>query len=210
MYKMKSPTNTPLEQLSTIKQMMEQSSRFVSLSGWSGIIAGSIALAGSYAANIVLHAASSKQDVIQQLWLIGGLVFIIAFTASFLFTYRASQKRGIPIWGHAAKRLLWNTFLPIMIGGFVILKLVDLEMYSLVAAVSLLFYGLGLVNGSKFTLGEVRFLGYGQLLLGLFDLAVPGYSLWCWAIGFGVLHIIYGILMWLRYDRLSTSQTNVA
>ncbi len=207
---MESSSNTPLEQLSAIKQMMEQSSRFVSLSGWSGIVAGSLALAGAYVANLVLHSASYKQDMIHQLWLIGGLVFVAAFTASFLFTYRTSQKRGIPIWGHAAKRLLWNTFLPIAIGGIFILKLVDLEMYSLVAAVSLLFYGLGLVNGSKFTLGEVRFLGYGELLLGLFDLAVPGYSLWCWAIGFGVLHIIYGIIMWSRYDRVSPAQINAA
>ena len=204
---MDSSTNTPLEQLTAIKRMMEQSSRFVSLSGWSGIFAGSIALIGSYVAYTVLHSSSSPETMVTQLWLIAGLVFITAFTASFLFTYRASKQQGIPIWGSASKRLLWHTFLPIAIGGLLILKLLDLEIYSLIASVSLIFYGLGLINGSKFTLGEVRFLGYGQLALGLFDLAVPGYSLWCWAAGFGVLHIIYGVIMWSRYERRAPSQT---
>ena len=44
----------PLEELQHIKRMMERSSRFISLSGLSGIAAGICAIAGAWFANDVI------------------------------------------------------------------------------------------------------------------------------------------------------------
>ena len=105
------------------------------------------------------------------------------------------------MWGSATLRLFWNTAIPLMIGAIFLLRLMQLGEFELIAPGCLLFYGLALVNASKYTLGEVRYLGYGQLALGIMSLWYVGYGLYFWAMGFGILHIIYGVLMWYKYER---------
>lgn len=204
-----SSTN-PLEQIKEIKKMMEQSSRFISLSGWSGIGAGLSALAGAYLANVKIKTYYNQdyhrgdahpQDLFMDLVWIALVVFMCAAFCAIFFTYRTSRKQGIPLWGEVSKRLLWNTLLPMMAGGIFILKMVEDKCYDYVPGACLLFYGLGLINGSKFTLGEVRFLGYAQMLVGLISLFFVRDGLWFWAMGFGVFHIIYGIVMWKKYEQ---------
>jgi hypothetical protein len=94
-----------------------------------------------------------------------------------------------------------NVAIPMIAGGIYILKLIEQGSFGLIAPGCLIFYGLGLVNASKFTLGEIRFLGYGQLLLGIINLWYMGSGLYFWAAGFGVLHIVYGAIMWSKYER---------
>ena len=179
------------------------------MSGWSGIVAGVCALAGAFFANRTLARAyennqpdaSNLEGVKTSLILIAAAVFASAFLAAFLFTYVRSRRQGTPIWGTIAKRLLWNTMLPMAVGGLVILHLLTTENYSLIAPYTLIFYGLALINGSKYTLGEIRYLGYLEIILGLISLWFPDYWLFLWAIGFGAMHIIYGLMMWWRYER---------
>jgi hypothetical protein len=68
-----------------------------------------------------------------------------------------------------------------------------------VTPLTLIFYGLALVNASKYTLSEVRSLGIIEIVIGLFAMHFIGYGLLLWAVGFGVMHIIYGIIMHIRY-----------
>jgi hypothetical protein len=205
---MEKPT-TDLSTLQDIKKIMERSSRFISLSGWSGIAAGLCALAGAGMAKIRIDAyfkevASTgngctsclKYDLI----LIAAIVFLAALIAAIIFTYFKSKSDGVPIWGATSKRLLWNTLLPMLTGGVFILKLILIEEVGLIAPSALIFYGLALINGSKYTMGDIRYLGYAQLLLGMICLFAPGSGLIYWALGFGVFHIIYGILMWRYHD----------
>ena len=205
-------TEQSLEALQDIKRMMERSSRFISLSGWSGVSAGVSALAGAWLANREIVAFrsgrtdgklmnTSVEMLSVQLIRIAVVVFIVALASAFLFTYIRSRKTGVPVWGVTAQRLMWNTLLPLATGGFVIIRLLQAGAYGMIAPCCLIFYGLALVNGSKYTLGEVRWLGYAQLILGIINLWMPGYSILFWAAGFGVLHIIYGVAMWLKYER---------
>ena len=91
--------------------------------------------------------------------------------------------------------------IPLMVGGIFIIKLMQAEAFDFVAPGCLIFYGLALVNASKYTLGEIRYLGYGQIALGIMNLWYVGYGLQFWAMGFGVMHIIYGVAMWWKYER---------
>ncbi len=216
--------NQPLQTLQDIKSMMERSSRFISLSGWSGISAGLFALAGAglAASRIQAYKQSlsislddldpytaklSRGGLTTELFYIAAGVFIGAFVSAFAFTYIRSKKTGIPVWGRSAMRLMWNTVLPMVAGGFVILKLLGLGYFVLIAPCCLIFYGLALVNGSKYTLGEVRYMGYGEILLGICNLWMLGRGLAFWAAGFGVLHIIYGAWMWWKYERTSVNNS---
>lgn len=203
----------PLEDLQHIKKMMERSSRFISLSGLSGIAAGICALAGAWFASQKIHCwvngdcqlslliTSNGFELINDLFWIATITFIAAFVSAFIFTYLRSKKNGTPMWGTTTVRLFWNMVIPITVGGIFLIRMMQLGEYQLVAPGCLIFYGLALVNASKYTLGEVRYLGYGQIVLGLFNLWWIGYGLQFWAMGFGVLHIVYGVMMWWKYER---------
>jgi hypothetical protein len=207
-----------LETLHDIKRMMERSSRFISLSGWSGIAAGFCALAGAgFARQRIEHYYQSEYLQIPgaisklktDLILIAVLTFIIAFVLASFFTFLKSKKEGVPIWGATARRLMWNTFLPLGCGGFLIWHLIENDGYGMVAPASLIFYGLALVNGSKYTMGEVRWLGYGEIILGIVNLWFPGRGIIFWSLGFGVLHIVYGFAMWWKYERIGVADQKV-
>lgn len=200
---------TSLDAINDIRKMMEKSSRFISLSGWSGVAAGICALAGAWFAKRILTQYSFdsseyvflESNLIWALIILSTAVFTAAFILAFLFTYIRSKKDGTPIWGTTSRRLLWNTMLPMLVGGIVILHLLSIGSFTLIAPFTLIFYGLALVNGSKFTLGEVKYIGYTEILLGLIALRYPGDGLAFWTIGFGIMHIVYGIIMWWKYER---------
>lgn len=208
--------NTPqqtLEDLQHIKKMMERSSRFISLSGLSGIAAGTCALAGAWVTsqkincwvkgNCQLSSIINQggMPLINQLLWVATLTFVAAFCLAFLFTFLRSKKTHTPMWGNATLRLLWNTAVPLMAGAIFLFRMLQLAEYDLVAPGCLIFYGLALINGSKYTLGEVKYLGYGIVLLGIINLWFLGFGLYFWAMGFGILHIVYGLMMWYKYER---------
>jgi hypothetical protein len=203
-------TEQSMEAIQDIKRMMERSSRFISLSGWSGVSAGTCALIGAWLAvrRMAYYKAASfgahvvcRECIVRDFMIIAACVFGAAFITAFLFTYQRSKSNGIPIWGTSARRLMWNTVLPMAAGAFVIWRMLQEGHDLLIAPSCLIFYGLALVNGSKYTLGEVRYLGYAQIVLGIISLWVPGYGLVFWALGFGVFHIIYGVSMWWKYEK---------
>lgn len=207
-----------LDELQHIKKMMERSSRFISLSGLSGVAAGMCALAGAWFANNVIVEnggpsgyrevfirpldSMTLQDFLgHRLFQIAIVTFCAAFCFSFLFTWLRSKKNNTPIWGYTAQRLLINVAVPMVAGGIYLFKQMQFGNYGLIAPGCLIFYGLALVNASKYTYGEIRWLGYCQLLLGIINCWFVGYGLYFWAMGFGVLHILYGIVMWYRYEK---------
>jgi len=194
-----------LAAIQDIKRIMERSSRFISLSGWSGIAAGICALGGAFTATHFIsqyQAGTIRTSFLEDvLLLVAGVTFIAAFISAFIFTYVRSRKEGVPVWGNSAQRLMVNTAIPLLAGAFVVYRMLELGEYGLIAPSSLIFYGLALVNGSKYTLGEVKYLGYFQVVLGIVNLWMPGNGLYFWALGFGILHIIYGVVMWWKYER---------
>lgn len=203
---------TSLDTLRDIRAMMEKSSRFISLSGWSGVAAGVCGLAGAFFAHQILGGGGAdyqrgalntvaEEELRHALLLLAAGVFACAFVTAFIFTYLRSRREGIAIWGATAKRLLFNTMLPMIAGGVLILKLVMIESYELIAPCTLIFYGLALLNGSKYTLGEIKYLGYIEITLGAISLWYPDQWLLFWTVGFGIMHIVYGIVMWQRYER---------
>jgi hypothetical protein len=64
----------------------------------------------------------------------------------------------------------------------------------------LIFYGLGLVNAGKFTFGEIYYLGILEIITGLISAFIPGRGLIFWIFGFGILHIIYGLAVYRKYE----------
>ena len=207
------PTDS-LREVQDIKRLMERSSRFISLSGISGIAAGVFALAGAAIARFVIFEnyytdynvrggflGEDFAELKMKLILLAAVVFIAAFSSSFYFTWRKSNKDGQPLWNLSSKRLAWNMIIPLVAGGLFILTMLQHDEWRFVAPACLIFYGLALVNASKYTLTDIRYLGYCEIILGLLCTQWIGYGLYFWALGFGVLHIIYGSIMWYKYER---------
>ena len=204
-----------LETLQDIKRIMERSSRFISLSGLSGIAAGICALVGAWFAyrefepyynGYESHGYSGVdfQQLKFRLLVIALAVLGAALVSSFYFTWRKAKHNKLPIWDLTAKRLTINMLIPLVAGGLFILAMYQRNDWEFISPACLVFYGLALVNASRYTLTDVRYLGLLQILLGLINTQFVGYGLYFWAIGFGILHIIYGFVMWWKYERNDT------
>lgn len=208
-----SEQNQHLEALQDIRKMMQRSSRFISLSGLSGVAAGSWALIGAYFAydwiteyynrydDYGSFTGSSFQQLKLNLFLLAAAVLALALISAFYFTWRRAGKNKIPMWDHSMKLLIINLLIPLIAGGLFILSMLQQNDWHFIAPACLIFYGLALVNGSKYTLTDIRYLGFLEIILGLINTQFPRSGLYFWATGFGILHIIYGLAMWWKYER---------
>jgi len=209
--------NEHLETLSEIRSLMERSSRFISLSGLSGVLAGIFALLGAAAVYIYLDATPFEnmrsfyvRDVHTSKWGINYLTFFIAdalivltlaVTSGIILTTRKARKNGQAIFDQLTYRLLYHLLLPLAVGGIFCIALMYHGFFGMIAPAMLIFYGLSLINASKYTLTDIHYLGLCEVALGLLALFFYGYGLEFWTIGFGVLHILYGSVMYFKYDR---------
>ncbi|HMG67278.1 MAG TPA: hypothetical protein VK588_06310 [Chitinophagaceae bacterium] len=202
-----------LRDISDIRRIMERSSRFISLSGLSGIAAGLCALTGAWFAHSIIdkyyyeynHGAGYSDKNFEslkiKLLVLATIVLVVALILAFIFTWRRAKQNQLPLWDLTARKLMWNILIPLISGGLFILAMLQNSEWRFVAPASLIFYGLALVNGSKYTLTDIRYLGFIEIILGLVNTQFTGSGLYFWAAGFGILHIIYGILMWSKYER---------
>jgi hypothetical protein len=214
-FKMSNPEEQ-LEALKDIRNMMERSSRFLSLNGLSGIFVGLIALAGAAAAYLYLQTkhgnlpyfeyAKNEQGEMN----ISFLSFFLIDALSVLFaslcvatwlTVKKAKKEGERMWTSTSKQLMFNMAIPLMAGGVFCIIMVAQGYTGMVAPATLVFYGLALVNASKFTFEHVKFLGLVQISLGLLAGIFINHGLLFWALGFGVVHIAYGIIAYFTFEK---------
>ena len=195
-----------LDDISQIKDLMNRSSRFISLSGLSGILAGLYAITGAGIAYIYLIPHRDIPLTVHS-WnfkIIVGILIAVAVLSSvtaYLLSAKKAKKNNEKVWDETTRRLLINFLVPLVTGGIYILIKLNSQHYGLTASLMLIFYGLALVNAAKYTIGNVRYLGYIEIILGLVCAALPGYGFWFWVIGFGLLHIIYGSLIYFKEEK---------
>ncbi len=197
-----------IEDLSEIRRMMERSTKFLSLSGLAGILAGVYGLAGSIIAFIYLSGwelellySNGYHSNIWMLIILGLIVLVLAVGTAVYLSARKASKNNELLWNPVAKRLVFNMAIPLLTGGMLILILILQGVVGLIAPVSLIFYGLALLNASKFTFSELRSLGIIEIIIGLISAWFINFGLIFWGIGFGVMHIAYGIYMHLKYEK---------
>ena len=197
------------EDLSHIRSMMERSSRFISLSGLSGVFAGLAAITGA----IYVYFAFQREGIdyfagqrnifsaglVNELIVTGTVILLVAILSGYFFTASKSRKKGLKIWDATTKRLLITFAVPLLAGGVFCLALLYHHLFVFIAPATLIFYGLALVSAERYTLTDIKYLGYCQIVLGLLSLFFLGWGLVTWTIGFGVLHVVYGLIMHKKY-----------
>lgn len=207
----------PIEDLAEIRKMMEGSSKFLSLSGLSGIFAGLTALAGAGIAYALIEDFAVKsrhyfflsegvgsQKLMElefKLMLLAAAVLGLAIGFGLLFTYLKAKKNKQKLFNPVSFRMLRSLMVPLLMGGLFVLGLYYHGAYGLIAPATLIFYGMALLNASKYVQVELKYLALLEMILGVIGVFALGWGLIIWAVGFGVLHIVYGIIMWFKYDR---------
>jgi hypothetical protein len=201
-----------LDALEDIRRMMQRSSKFLSLSGLSGVAAGVWALAGAFFAyewigeyykayNKQGYSGATFEQLKLNLLTLAGFVLAAALASAFFFTWRRAAQAKLPLWDHTTRMVIINLLIPLITGGLLILALLQYNDWRFIAPLSLIFYGLALVNASKFTFNDIRYLGLSEVVLGLVNTQFIHYGLYFWAAGFGILHIVYGFAMWWKHER---------
>ncbi|MFV0269617.1 MAG: hypothetical protein ACK5HT_21050 [Draconibacterium sp.] len=201
-------TENYLAEIKEIRKMMEDSSRFLSLSGLSGILIGIYALAGAIIFYLKMTTPqtmeySGSTEIISLMLFIAVTVLVVSLITVVLLTYKRASKTGKKIWNPGSRLMLLNLAIPLVSGGLLILIFIFRGVFEIVAPGCLIFYGLALVNAAKFTRQEIFYLGIFQVSLGILAALIPAWGLLFWALGFGLMHIIYGTLMYFRYEHPS-------
>jgi len=198
-------------ELSSIRNLMERSTKFISLSGLSGVLAGIYALIGAFIGYKLVDSNFGELDyrdqyvteprILLELFLIAVTVLLLSLLTCIFLTIRQARKRGENFWNPVSQRLVVNMSIPLFTGGLFMLILLFQGSYGIIAPASLIFYGLSLIAGSQFTFSDVKWLGYCQIIIGLAAMLFPAYSILFWMMGFGLLHIIYGSVMHFKYKQ---------
>ena len=193
-----------LKDLKEIRTIMERASRFLSLSGLSGVSAGVVGLLAAATGQWYLSTnglAIGDPQARPFLITTGAAALVLAVAFSLLFSYRMAVQRNLPFWSPAARDVLESLLVPLAAGGILAIILITQDHLPYVPGTTLLFYGLALFSASRHTVRDLRTLGILQVLLGLLAFAFTAPSILLWGLGFGLLHIAYGLLMYRKYER---------
>lgn len=199
-------TEEYLKDITQIKDMMNKSSRFFSLSGLSGIMAGIYALIGAAIAYYLVSISGREYLILDGKifnYILIDLVIVatLSIVTAIFLSVKKAKKNDEKLWNGTSKRLLTAFLIPLVTGGIYIIIKIYSDHYGLTGSLMLIFYGLALVNASKYTIGNVKYLGYIEIVLGLICAIYPGYGFWFWVFGFGIMHILYGSLIYFKHDR---------
>jgi hypothetical protein len=202
-----------LQDITEIKTMMNKSSRFLSISGLSGILAGIYALIGAYIGYTIIYANNIvtidgyrtliiTEQRLTTIFIVAMTVVAMSILTGIILSVLKAKKQNESMWDSTSKRLIINFMIPLATGGIFIMLLLEKNVYAFVAPLTMIFYGLACVNASKYTLGYIRYLGLTMIIIGLISTYFLGYGLFFWALGFGICHIFYGTIMHFKYDRM--------
>ena len=199
--------NEQLNDIKMIREMMEKSSKFISLSGLSGVIAGVSAILGAAFAYFYLlkDPAATHYTRMQELLILltdALIVLTISITFALLLSRKKAKKNNQPLFNKITLKIFYNLSIPLLTGGIFSLIFLLRGEVNLVVSATLLFYGLALINASKYTYNEIHHLGVVEIVLGLLAALLPHNGIIFWTIGFGICHILYGSIMYFKYDRV--------
>jgi len=188
-----------LKQLAEIHRMMEKTSRFISLSRFSGMVIGCYAIIAAYIASNILEKQEGSDG--RDLIVLGSVLLVLSIATAFFFTLRRSKKLNLKLWGPGSKQLLAAMLVPLAAGGFLTGILILKEIHAFIIPAMLIFYGITLTNASRFSHRELFIIGILFIVLGLAAVWFPEAGLVIWATGFGLVHLIYGSWMYVVNEK---------
>ncbi|NIA22495.1 MAG: hypothetical protein GWP05_11160 [Anaerolineaceae bacterium] len=189
------------EHLRVIRELMERPLKQTTRSGVSGLIAGVLALAGCgatwYAGRLGQLPEASWIKAIGLVW---AGVLVLAVAANLLLTWRRAHRQGLPLWGRSQNQTALAIAPGFIVGALVSWALVGAHQYHPVAFAWIVFYGMAVWSLGLFGPLEVKLLGAGFFLAGILGFFFfAAHPLAALAVTFGGMHLVYGIVVWVRH-----------
>lgn len=180
------------ESLRFIHATMERAAGFSAVPGWGGVMMGLTALLAAGVAHPLRFT-----EMWLKVWLAAAVVATAIGLAAIVLKARRS---GMPLAGPAGRK--FALALSPAIGAGAILTFVLYRNGSIrdLPGCWLLLYGTAVTSGGALSVRVVPMLGLSLMALGVAALAAP--AVWgdaFLALGFGVLHIVFGIVIARRY-----------
>lgn len=181
-----------IENIRFIRETMERSGAFTAVPGWGGVIIGATALLAAYAA--------SRQATPQgwlETWMIEVLVALVIAGWT---THRKARAANISLFSGPGRKFAISLSPPLLAGALLTVELYNRGHVVVLPGMWLLLYGAGVVTGGAFSVKVVPVMGMCFMLAGAIALFSP--AAWgngMMALGFGGLHILFGIIIARRY-----------
>ena len=181
-----------MDNLRYIRETMERSQSFTAVSGKGGILMGVVALLAAVVAGRV-----STAEAWVSVWM-GAAA--ISLTVALIAITRKGGTAGEGLLAGAGRKFTWNLTPPLLVGALLTVALTQVGAVALLPGVWLLLYGTGVVTGGAFSVRVVPLMGLIFMLFGAVALFLPpGWENLIMAVGFGGLHIVFGIVIWRKH-----------
>ncbi|MBK7028368.1 MAG: hypothetical protein IPH45_03800 [Bacteroidales bacterium] len=195
--------------LADIRNLMDHSARFQSLSGLAGISSGLAALTGLAAFYLYFGYSLFEPflfvnyQTVPFLMLDGAVILMVSLILAFILTKRNAQKHNEKLWTPIFKRVLLFWSIPMASGGILLLPYFSGSgpiLFPTAISLTLVFYGLALTSASRYSLNELFWLGIINIILGLTAFFLWKYSLIFWGLGFGVMNVVFGVYVYRKHE----------
>jgi len=193
-----------IKNIDYIKGIVESSNRYTNVSGLAGILSGVLALTGCIISYYLLDSFNLTAPLIQSKLLLLGILWLIIFTGAVVlqvvFTVYKAHKIGVQPWTKLSHQIVFALLPGLLAGAILTLYLVKYNQPVFIPGVWILLYGVGIAASGIFSIIAVRLLGWAFILTSTLPLFVyPECGLIFMALTFGVYHIIYGLVVAIKY-----------
>lgn len=180
------PRDRAIEDLRFIRKTMERGATFTAVPGWGGVGMGLTALAAA--------ALASDQPTVEGWLLVWSLEALFAVAIGAVAMHRKAHRANLPVLSGAGRKFLLSFLPPALAGAALTVALWQVGAHSLLPGVWLLLYGAAVVTSGTFSVKIVPVMGTCFMVLGVVALLVvpAAGDLWM-AVGFGGLHILFGM-----------------
>jgi len=189
------------ENLQYIRQTLEAAECFTAVPGKALMVAGALAL-GGVAFNNFLTGAPWQPDASAALalqtwgWVLGLALAIVTYGI-----YRKAQLMRTRLRAPLVRKLLWSLCPALFVGGMLTHIAVREQALAWLPVIWLGCYGAAVTNGGQHSVAPVRYMGLSFLLAACGAAASPDSLGLTWlALGFGMLHLLYGAFIAWRHN----------
>jgi len=190
-----------MDNLRYIREAMERSSSFTAVPGWGGVLIGATAL--------IAAALAEWMESIDRLaglrggrgWmLVWGWELPLALMIGGVAMKRKARAANVKLLTGPGRKFVLSLAPPLVAGALISVALVRIGSFDVLPGVWLLLYGVGVVAGGAFSVRVVPVMGMFFMGLGTLTLfAPPAFGRLMMAVGFGVVHIVFGLIIARRY-----------
>ncbi len=181
-----------IQNLQYIRETMERAGAFTAVPGWGGILMGVSALMTA-----LISGRLPSRDLWFASWI--GEAGLALAIGGWAMVQKAKAAKSTLFYG-AGRKFALNLFPAMIAGGVLTIVLYRQQLFGIMPGVWLLLYGVSVVTGGAFSVKIVPLMGISFMVLGTVALLSPfELANWFMAAGFGLLHIVFGIVIARRY-----------